>query len=113
LLSPALALATAVIVMLVLTVFVLPRFDVFLQSFDTRPPLPTRMLFTLTYFMDRSGWLIVAIIVCVGELLEHDIVVRFTRHFGPFAIAFLGVVLGFVAIGLGSGIYSVYNHTNM
>src|SRR4029077_7666939 len=98
-------LGVAVVVMLVLTLFVLPRFDTFFNGFHTKLPLPTRMLLSFSHFMGRSGWLIVVIIVAAilapmdyfrtptgrakkaqllarypvaGELVEHDIVERFT-----------------------------------
>src|SRR5262245_39301539 len=64
LVAPAVALWIAVVVMMVVALFVLPRFETFFDSFHAKLPLPTRMLLTFSHFMGRSGWLIVAIAVC-------------------------------------------------
>ena len=137
--APVVALGMAVVVMLTVTLFVLPRFETFFDSFHAKPPLPTRVLLTFSHFMGRSAWLIVAMIGCsilaavdyfrtpngrakkdqwllrfpvAGDLLDH-IVERFTRYFGPVVIVFVGVVLGFVAIAVVSGTCSVYNQVNL
>jgi type IV pilus assembly protein PilC len=103
---PIIVLGMAVVVVLVLTLFVLPRFETFFQSFHAELPLPTRMLLSVSHFMGQWGWLIVTIIVgstiavvlyfrtlkgrarkdqlllrlpVAGDLLEHAIVERFCR----------------------------------
>ncbi len=138
--APAMALGMVVVVMLVLTLFVLPRIETFFNSFHAELPLPTRILLSFSHFMNRSGWLIVAIIVAsilaavdyfrtpkgrarkdqllvrfpvAGDVLEHDIVERFTRYFGPIVIVFVIVFVGFVAIALASSIHGVYNQVNI
>ncbi len=64
---PIIVLGMAVVVVLVLTLFVLPRFETFFESFHAKLPLPTRMLLSVAHFMGHWGWLIVAIIVGVGH----------------------------------------------
>ncbi len=103
---PIIVLGMAVVVVLILTLFVLPRFETFFDSFHAKLPLPTRMLLSVANFMGHWGWLIAAIIVgsvigavvyfrtpngrarkdalllrvpVFGDLLEHAIVERFCR----------------------------------
>jgi type IV pilus assembly protein PilC len=103
---PAIVLVMAVVVVLILTLFVLPRFETFFESFHARLPLPTRVLLSISHFIGRWGWLIAAGIVAAvilavvyfrtpkgrakkdemmlrlpvaGDLLRHAIVERFCR----------------------------------
>jgi type IV pilus assembly protein PilC len=103
---PCIVLGMAIIVVLILTLFVLPRFETFFESFHARLPLPTRMLLSVSHFIGDWGWLIVLATVTTvvaavaffrtpsgrakkdeltlrlpvaGDLLRHAIVERFCR----------------------------------
>jgi len=103
---PSIVLVMAVVVVLILTLFVLPRFETFFESFHAKLPLPTRVLLSISHFIGRWGWLIAAGIVAAvilgvlyfrtpsgrakkdeimlrlpvaGDLLRHAIVERFCR----------------------------------
>jgi type IV pilus assembly protein PilC len=62
---PAIVLVMAIVVVLVMTIFVLPRFEDFFASLDAELPLATRMLLGVTHFVGTWGWL-VALILVVG-----------------------------------------------
>ncbi len=53
---PAVICVLAVVTVIIMTVFVLPKFQVFFTSFDAKLPLPTRMLLTSTAFI-QTWWL--------------------------------------------------------
>lgn len=103
---PGVVLVMAFVVVIVLTVFVLPRFETFFQDFDAKLPLATRMLLSVSRFTGRWGWLIALIgasatlgavmyfrtdtgrarrdalalkLPAAGDLLRHAIVERFCR----------------------------------
>jgi type IV pilus assembly protein PilC len=58
----------------VLTVFVLPKFKDFFASLDATLPLPTRMLLAATDFLGNWWWLIVGVIV--GLVLAYLVGIR-------------------------------------
>jgi type IV pilus assembly protein PilC len=63
---PGIVLAMSLVVVVVLAVFVLPRFRVFFKSLDAKLPLVTRMLLAMTGFFSTYWWIfVVAIIVAV------------------------------------------------
>ncbi len=66
---PVLVLVIAVAAMIVMSVFVLPKFSGLYRGLGARLPLPTRMLMGFTDFMATS-WpkVVVAIVVVVGTL---------------------------------------------
>jgi type IV pilus assembly protein PilC len=68
---PAIVLGMAVVVVLVLTLFVLPRFETFFDSFDAKLPLPTRVLLSASHFLGRWGLVIITILLAsiVGAVL--------------------------------------------
>jgi type IV pilus assembly protein PilC len=103
---PAIVLAMAVVVVIVLTVFVLPRFETFFKNFNAKLPLPTQILLDIAHFIGTWGWLIGLVLVgstvaivaygrtdagrarrdavilklpVAGDLLTHAIVERFCR----------------------------------
>jgi len=98
------------------------------------------MLLSFSHFMNRSGWLMVAIIMLsilaamdyfrtpngrakkaqslgrfpvAGELLEDDSVERFTRSFGAVVIVFVVIFLAFVVIAVVSALHGVYNQVDL
>ena len=74
---PIVILCVSIITVIVLSVFVLPRFKVFFQSFKATLPLPTRMLIGLTDFLTAYWWALVLgfVVVVVGVMVA----VRTTR----------------------------------
>jgi type IV pilus assembly protein PilC len=62
---PAVVAAMAVVVVIVLATFVMPKFVVFFKSFNAKLPLPTRMLLSVSNFVGDWWWAILAGIVAV------------------------------------------------
>lgn len=56
---PGLVMVMAFVTVVVITVFVLPRFKTFFESFDAKLPLPTRMLLSFTAFL-TTWWPVLA-----------------------------------------------------
>src|SRR5205823_12758857 len=63
---PSVVLGMAIVVVIVLTGFVLPRFETFFKSFHAKLPLATRMLLSVAHFSGRWGWLVALILVGLG-----------------------------------------------
>jgi type IV pilus assembly protein PilC len=63
---PIIVFFLAIFAVIVMSVFVLPKFKDFYKSLGANLPLPTRMLIGFTNFMTEWWWLIVAIIVVVA-----------------------------------------------
>lgn len=60
---PAVVMVMAFVTVGVITIFVLPRFKTFFESFDAKLPLPTRMLLSLTDFLGNWWPVMVAAVV--------------------------------------------------
>lgn len=58
LIYPAVVACMAVVVVVVLATFVMPKFVVFFKSFNTQLPLPTRMLLSMSNFVSTWWWAI-------------------------------------------------------
>jgi len=70
LIYPVVILIVSIITIVVLSVFVLPRFKVFFQSFNATLPLPTRMLIGLTDFLTNYWWaLLVALVLLLATVM--------------------------------------------
>ena len=70
LIYPAVVAAMSVVTVLVLAVFVMPRFEVFFASLHAKLPLVTRMLLNTTSFMGKWWYAILAfVIIVVGGLI--------------------------------------------
>ena len=63
---PAIVAVLSVVTILIITIFVLPRFKVFFSSLHQKLPLPTRMLLAVTDFLSSAWPVIVAVILVVG-----------------------------------------------
>ncbi len=63
---PGVVAAMAVVVIVVLATFVLPRFVTFFKSLHAKLPLPTRMLLSGTSFLSEWWYVLVALIVAVA-----------------------------------------------
>ena len=70
LIYPAVVAAMSVVTVLVLAIFVMPRFEVFFASLHAKLPLVTRLLLSTTSFMGKWWYAILAfIIIVVGGLI--------------------------------------------
>lgn len=58
---PAIVAAMSMVTVIILSVFVLPKFESFFGSLDAELPLPTRILLTTTRFLGTWWWLIVTV----------------------------------------------------
>jgi type IV pilus assembly protein PilC len=65
LIYPAVVAVMAVITVVVLATFVLPKFRTFFSSLNAKLPLPTRMLLSISGFVSTWWWAIGALIVAV------------------------------------------------
>jgi type IV pilus assembly protein PilC len=65
LIYPAVVAVMAVLVVVVLATFVMPKFVVFFKSFNAQLPLPTRMLLAASNFVSHYWWAILGGIVLV------------------------------------------------
>jgi type IV pilus assembly protein PilC len=59
LIYPAVVLVFAIVTIIILATFVLPRFKTFFDSFNATLPLPTRMLLSVTNFI-QNWWFVIA-----------------------------------------------------
>lgn len=111
---PLIVLGMAVVTVIVLTVFVLPRFQTFFENFDAKLPLPTRMLLAFTHFTTAWGPILTGVFAVaaiaafvfsktpngrvvrdrlilkapiLGDLVRHAIVERFCRIFSSMLTA--------------------------
>ncbi|MDQ1748417.1 MAG: type pilus assembly protein PilC [Frankiaceae bacterium] len=103
---PAIVALMSVGVVLVLVLFVLPRFEKFFKGLGAKLPLPTRMLLSFAHFVSNDWWVFAGIFVLllaavlwttrsvagrrardrvilrlpiVGDLVQHSILERFCR----------------------------------
>jgi type IV pilus assembly protein PilC len=63
LIYPAVVFSLAVVVVLVLSVYVLPKFQVFFKQLNAKLPLPTRMLLGMSAFVSSYWWLLLLLFV--------------------------------------------------
>jgi len=66
LIYPAIVMVMAIIAVVVIAGFVLPRFQVFFKSLNAKLPLPTRMLLSIANFFTNDWYVLVAFVVLVG-----------------------------------------------
>jgi type IV pilus assembly protein PilC len=115
---PGVILGLAVVVVVVLAAFVLPRFEKFFKSLDAKLPLATRMLLAVTHFLTHWGWalalgllaLVIALVLgsrtdrgralldrtllripILGDVIKHALLERFCRVLSAMVVA--GVTL--------------------
>jgi type IV pilus assembly protein PilC len=63
---PCVIAVMAVVTIVILVTFVLPRFEVFFKSFHAKLPLPTRMLLSLASFFENWGLVLLVVFVLGG-----------------------------------------------
>jgi type IV pilus assembly protein PilC len=73
---PAVVAVLAVVVVIILATFVLPKFKTFFESLNAKLPLPTRMLLSTSNFVSHFWWAllggILAIVIAVVALRRSD-----------------------------------------
>ena len=71
LIYPAVVFVMAVVTVVILATFVLPRFETFFKSFNAKLPLPTRMLLSVSSFISTWWWALIAglIVIVVGFIV--------------------------------------------
>jgi type IV pilus assembly protein PilC len=62
---PSVVAVMAVIVVIVLATFVMPKFVTFFASFNAKLPLPTRMLLSVSNFVSHWWWAIAAVVIAL------------------------------------------------
>jgi type IV pilus assembly protein PilC len=98
---PSLVMLMSVVTIGVITIFVLPRFKVFFQSFNAKLPLPTRMLLAMTDFL-TTYWPIMAgvtvgiVVVVIAALRTHG--GRYLRDRFLLSLPVLGDVVRFTIV---------------
>jgi type IV pilus assembly protein PilC len=65
LIYPAVVAVLALVTVIVLATFVLPKFKTFFESLNAKLPLPTRMLLSISNFVSNYWWAIVLVIVLI------------------------------------------------
>jgi type IV pilus assembly protein PilC len=71
LIYPGVVMAMSLVVVLVLSVFVLPKFQVFFSSLHAKLPLPTRMMLAMSGFTTTYWWAILLFFVLIGTLVTY------------------------------------------
>jgi type IV pilus assembly protein PilC len=62
---PAILLVIAILAIFILSIVVLPKFEVFFSSLNAKLPLPTRMLLNFSNFMSHDWWIVAAVIIAI------------------------------------------------
>jgi len=98
---PSIVMAMSVVTIAVITIFVLPRFKVFFESFDAKLPLPTRMLLALTDFLTTywpimAGVVIGLVVLVIAALRTHG--GRYIRDRFLLSLPVLGDVVKFTIV---------------
>src|SRR3954454_963668 len=65
---PAVVMVMSVVTVIVLTVFVMPRFENFFKNLDAKLPLPTRMLLSTTNFLG-NWWFVFLILFLLAAMV--------------------------------------------
>jgi type IV pilus assembly protein PilC len=111
---PCVVMALSIVVVVILTAFVIPKFEVFFKSFNATLPLPTRILLSIASFFTNWGLVVLVVIVVLvlaayaggktdrgkalrdrillktpvlGDLIRHAILERFCRILSAMVIS--------------------------
>lgn len=74
LMYPAIVFGFAIVAVVIITGFVLPRFKAFFASLNAKLPLPTRMLLSIANFFTNDWYVIVAFVAVIVTLIVLGIV---------------------------------------
>lgn len=98
---PGLVMLMSLVTIGVITVFVLPRFKVFFESFHAKLPLPTRMLLAMTNFLTTYWPIMAAVVVVVTAIVLAALRThggRYLRDRFLLALPILGDVVRFTIV---------------
>ena len=98
---PAVIMVMSVVTMLVMVLFVLPRFVDFFEELDSELPLPTRMLLGFASFMGSWWWLlglIFAAIVAVFVISGRTDQGLYVRHKAFLGIPLIGTIIEYSVV---------------
>src|SRR5262245_32767737 len=62
---PLIVMALAIVAVVIMSVFVLPKFKDFYQGLNAKLPLPTRMLINFTSFMSEWWWAVLLVLIAL------------------------------------------------
>lgn len=80
LMYPAIVFGFAIVAVVIITGFVLPRFKTFFKSLHAKLPLPTRMLIAIANFFTNDWYVIVAVVVLIVALALYGTLTREGRE---------------------------------
>lgn len=69
LMYPGIVFGFAIIAVVIITGFVLPRFKTFFKSLHAKLPLPTRMLLSIANFFTNDWYILVAVVAVIATLV--------------------------------------------
>jgi type IV pilus assembly protein PilC len=98
---PSMIAALSVVTVVVLAVFVLPRFQIFFDSLDAELPLPTRILLWVTDFLTNWWWAVLAVLATLAVTIAGVVRTepgRYARDRLFLAIPVLGSTVQFVLV---------------
>ena len=72
LIYPAVVACLAIVTVIILATFVLPKFKTFFASLNAKLPLPTRMLLSVSGFISTWWWAIGAVVLLVVDRLRQS-----------------------------------------
>jgi type IV pilus assembly protein PilC len=101
LIYPAVIAIMALLTVVVLSVFVLPKFRVFFASLHAQLPLPTRILLAVTDFFTQWGWALLAGSIAIALAFAgamRTTAGRYARDRFVLAVPVLGVVIQFTLV---------------
>ena len=131
---PAIVAGLSLVTVLIITIFVLPRFKVFFASLHQRLPLPTRMLLAVTDTLSTTWPVLLAVVVALavsvstavrteggkllrdrlllrapllGSIVRFAVVERFCRILSTMLVAGVAMPEGMIvaSAGVGNGVY--------
>lgn len=98
---PAVIAVMSVVTVVVLAVYVLPKFKDFFESLDAELPLPTRMLLALTNFLGDYWWALAggaALIVLIGWIILRFEGGRYARDAFLLKVPVLGEAIQYALV---------------
>lgn len=101
LIYPTVIAAMSVVTVLVLSIYVLPKFEVFFENLDAELPLPTRILLGFTDYLGQWWWAILAglaIAALVSWLLLRFHRVKYARDTMVLRLPVLGETIRFMLV---------------
>ncbi|MFS3128557.1 type II secretion system F family protein [Nocardioides sp. Bht2] len=101
LIYPTVIAAMSVVTVLVLSIYVLPKFEDFFATFDAKLPLPTRILLAFTNFIGQWWWALLAgfaALLLIGWLLLRFYPVKYARDAFLLRLPVLGETIQYMLV---------------